>query len=507
MKTSLRVKVTLIVSLTLAASILLCWVLNATLLDEFYKHTKTSLLDGVYKDVSGLFDADFCDYELSENTVRTLTRSESADNVELYILKPEGGAYLFIYPLMSTAKDVRSLEFERVKYALTRYIYGGGADSGEMVSLVSTKADKYDIYRMFDDTMEQNYIDLVGYLENDYLIFIRASLESIGESVSIANRFLMLTGIATILLSSVIVMFISRTITKPINQLSVIATKVSNLDFDAKYEGRRKDEVGDLGKSINAMSDKLELTISELKTANAGLNRDIQSKIEAEKVRSEFLSGVTHELKTPIALIQGYAEGLLENINDDPESRRFYCDVIIDEAQKMNKMVQKLLSLDRIESGSNNLEYSRFDITQVIKAALDSSSILAKQKNVRIYFDENEPAFIWADEYMAELVVSNYISNAFNHVCENGIIEIKLIRLEKTVRIAVFNTGSDIPEEDIGKIWDKFYKVDKARTREYGGNGIGLSIVKAVMTAHNKQYGVVNRETGVEFYAEFDSEN
>ena len=138
---------------------------------------------------------------------------------------------------------------------------------------------------------------------------------------------------------------------------------------------------------------------------------DIQQKSEIDEMRKEFLSNVTHELKTPLALIQGYAEGLKENINEDEESRNFYCDVIIDEADKMNQMVKKLLSLNELEFGKNIVSFERFDIVALIHSVIGASEILLKQKDIRLYFDASEPVYVWSDEYLVEQVVSNYISN------------------------------------------------------------------------------------------------
>ena len=223
-------------------------------------------------------------------------------------------------------------------------------------------------------------------------------------------------------------------------------------------------------------------------------------------MRKEFLSNVSHELKTPIALIQGYAEGLQECINDDAESRNFYCDVIIDEAGKMNRMVKKLLTLNRLEFGNQKVVMERFDIVSLINGVVQSSEIMLQQKGVTLRMEKLEPVFVWADEFDIEEVFTNYFSNALNHVDFEKIVEVKVVKNEKKVRVSVFNTGQQIPEEDIDKIWIKFYKVDKARTREYGGSGIGLSIVKAIMESLHQQYGVKNWDNGVEFWFELDGE-
>ena len=221
-------------------------------------------------------------------------------------------------------------------------------------------------------------------------------------------------------------------------------------------------------------------------------------------MRKEFLDNVTHELKTPIALIQGYAEGLNENISDDPESREFYCEVIMDEASKMNKLVKNLLTLNQLESGKDAPVMERFDIVSLIRGVLGSMHIMIEQKEATVIFEETEPVYVWADEFKIEEVVTNYTSNALNHLEGERKVEIKVLQEEDCVKVTVFNTGTPIPEEDIPNLWNKFYKVDKARTREYGGSGIGLSIVKAIIESMNQKYGVCNYDNGVEFWFTLD---
>jgi signal transduction histidine kinase len=254
----------------------------------------------------------------------------------------------------------------------------------------------------------------------------------------------------------------------------------------------------------------LEETISELKTANNELKRDIEKKEQIDEMRKEFLSNVSHELKTPIALIQGYAEGLKEGINDDDkESRDFYCDVIIDESGKMNNMVKKLLDLNQLEFGNDVVTMERFDIVALINNFINSAEILIEQNNINIRLEQSQPIYVWADEFKTEEVVRNYFSNAMNHASGEKIIEIKyrLITQDDAgkVRISVFNTGEPIPEDSLPHIWEKFYKVDKARTREYGGSGVGLSIVKAIMDSMNQEYGAINYTNGVEFWFELET--
>lgn len=279
---------------------------------------------------------------------------------------------------------------------------------------------------------------------------------------------------------------------------------MADLDFEAKYTSGGNDEIGELGANFNRMSEKLESTICELKSANNRLKEDIEQKEKLEKMRNDFLGNVSHELKTPIALIQGYAEGLKEGVNDDPRDREFYCDVIMDEAAKMNQMVRNLLTLNQLEFGDEDIVFERFDLTELIRGILQSMEILAEQEGIRVIFRQEKSVYVWADEFKVEQVARNYVSNAFHHADKEKVVEVRIRTEGNKARVTVFNTGAPIAEEDVGHIWEKFYKADKAHTREYGGNGIGLSIVKAIMESFHQKYGVNNYDNGVEFWFELD---
>lgn len=349
-----------------------------------------------------------------------------------------------------------------------------------------------------------DYVESWGVLDNGCFFLIRTPLESIRDSVSISNSFYFFVGILIIAVSAVILWAVTKRITNPISELTVLSSRMKNLDFDAKYKCRAGNEIDELGENFNKMSEELEKTISELKSVNNQLQKDIENKIRIDQQRQEFLNNVSHELKTPIALVQGYAEGLKENISDDPESREFYCDVIMDEAAKMNKLVKNLLTLNHLEEGRDEVKMERFDIVSLIKGILQSMDIMIQQKEAKVSFEAEEPVYVWADEFRIEEVVTNYTSNALNHLDGDREIEICVCPDGDRVRITVFNTGNPIPEADIPNVWKKFYKVDKARTREYGGSGIGLSIVKAIMESHNQEYGVRNYDNGVEFWFTLD---
>ena len=251
------------------------------------------------------------------------------------------------------------------------------------------------------------------------------------------------------------------------------------------------------------MSDKLEATIKQLRNSNIRLERDIEEKSKIEEMRTQFISDVSHELKTPIALIQGYAEGLIENVNTDEENRKFYAEVISDEANKMDKLVKQLLELMKLEYGKREFSNANFNIIELISEVIRKSKVMLEEKNIEVRFDFSKPINVYADEFYIEQVVTNYITNAIKHADEvfgEKYIEIRIEDREDKIRIYIFNTGENIEEEDKERIWRRFYKVDSSRNRENGGTGIGLALVKAIMNKYNNAFGVENKDTGVEFY-------
>lgn len=516
MKHSLRIRMTLVLTISMTALIALVWLATHMLLETYYLNKKVSSLSESYYGVnlvagSGMIEDD------DEISYR-LERIEASNNVSVYIISMGITGFgkistKFVYPaevnLNASGKAsggiLKNDSYDRVKQALFTYIFrNGSAQPGTEQDHLKTLEDRYDVYKFYDENVDTFYLDLVGSLDNDYIVFIRSNYENIAESSDISSRFLAIIGSVVIVLGSVVMFIFSKSFVKPIKELADISDQMANLNFENRYISNKSDEISKLGNSINSLSEKLEHTITELKTANLELEKDLADKTEIDNTRREFLSNISHELKTPIALIQGYAEGLQDNINDDPESREFYCDVIIDEAHKMNNLVKKLLSLNELELGRDIIDLQRFDIVELTRSISGSVEILAKQQQASIVFNEHEPIFVWADPFLIEEVITNYLSNALHYTDGRKIIDIGFEIRDKVVRVSVFNTGKQIPDEDLENIWDKFYKVDKARTREYGGSGIGLSVVKAIMDRHQQSYGVCNHSAGVEFWFELD---
>lgn len=489
-KKSLTRQLTATIVALVAGTVLLCWFLNNTFLEGYYTYNKQdAMLDGFSTinnaSIQGILDNESFDIDF-ENICAN-------GNISIMVISADGSV------IRASVNDV-----DLLRKTFMEVLLGNPKDS--MTEIVD-KSDNYVLERQVDTRLGSEYLVLWGTLENGNLILMRTALESIRENAWISNRFLGYIGGIAVILSGIISVFVSKRIANPILELTDISKRMAELDFNVKYSRKGETEIDQLGEHINFLSQTLEKTISELKSANNELQIDIEKKIQIDEMRKEFLSNVSHELKTPLALIQGYAEGLLECINEDEESRNFYCEVIMDEADKMNQLVKKILTLNQLEFGNDKVVMEHFNLTELVLGVINSSSILLKQNGIHLIFETNEPMYVWADEFKVEEVVTNYLSNAVHHADFEKEIRIRYAKHEDYVRLSVFNTGKNIPEEDLERIWIKFYKVDKARTREYGGSGIGLSIVKAIMDSFHRECGVINRENGVEFWMELDTKN
>ena len=357
-----------------------------------------------------------------------------------------------------------------------------------------------------------SYIEIWGYLSDGNSFIARSSLTTIRNNTRVSLSFFAIVCAVILVICAIAIYFIISYYSKPLSRIAAISQRINEGDFDVSdfeknyaYKHFRQDEIGVLGENIRELSEKLEKNISELKTSNLNLENELKRKTELEEARKKYMSDVSHELKTPIALISGYAEGLKEGISSSQEDRDYYCDVIIDEAEKMNVIIKRLSTLNQLEEGKSAVSLERFNVVDVINGFLNTMSVIIEDKGAEIYFDSHRSVFVWSDEFLFEEVLVNYFNNALNHLNEEKIIRINVERMEEHTRVTVFNTGDNIPENELDNIWGKFYKVDKARTREYGGSGLGLSIVKAVADSLNQEYGVYNLPDGVAFWINLES--
>lgn len=483
---SVRFKLFFTMCVVILIIILSLVLINSIVLENFYIYSKTATIKQVYQKVNDYYNTENTNVDL-ETELKKIAYKNNFD----ILIKTDTNLIIF----------TSDREFLSSTYILK--------DINEIKSKsIEENETKINVKVTTDEVNNVSYMFLTGILDNGYVLYIRMPISPIEESVKISNTVLLMIGGITLVVAGIIASFISRKFTNPILQLNDIANKMAKLDFSKKYRiTDTEDEINELGRSINTMSDKLEATIKELQKNNIELEKDIEEKSKIDEMRKQFISDVSHELKTPIALIQGYAEGLIENVNSDEESRKFYAEVILDETNKMDKLVKQLLELMKLEYGKREFDNEKFNINELINEVLRKCSVMINEKNIKVYFENKEPIYVYADEFYMDQIITNYLTNAIKHAEEvekETKIEIKVEKVGNKIRVSVFNTGENIPEEDLQRIWGRFYKIDSSRNRQDGGSGIGLALVKAIMNNYQNEYGVKNKKNGVEFYFDMD---
>ena len=354
---------------------------------------------------------------------------------------------------------------------------------------------KYKYINNNHKNFRNSFVTFIARLDSGYYLYVSIPLAYVKDNIRYMVIFISLLGVIALLLSAFVSYRLIRNLVKPVIEISKVTEKIASMDFSEKSTYSQNDELGTLSRNINTMSAKLKDNIDALKI-------EIEKERKIDDMRKNLIMNVSHELKTPIFLIQSYAEGLRENVAESPEDRNYYCNVIVEETARMDNMVKELLDLAKLEVGNVNLDIKRFFVSEIIDDFLTVNEITINSRNINV-IKNYENISVYADIELAKRAVNNVIVNAIDHVNDGGLIRINAENKEKCCCISVYNSGSHIPEDDIDKIWDNFYKVEKSRNRMYGGTGIGLSIVKAVMQSHGGNYYVENADDGVLFCLEF----
>ncbi len=491
MNSSLNKKLFLTVSLLLLLMLLSVILLNTTVLETFYKNQKENSLKELYLQANSYYAENSID--TTSDFLIELQRIDATKNIEVVVCDFENNVIF-----SSSNNFLKNGLFAPGPFGNPNITYS----LSQIISALSSD-NPYTITTSSDQKLNSDFATLYGLMDSGYIIILRTPIESIRESVQISNRFLITVGLVCIIISSIITYFLSKAFTKPIMELNDIAEKMSNLDFSKKYVVETDDEIGTLGNSINKLSTNLEKTIADLKAANMELEKDVEETSKISEMRERFISDVSHELKTPIALIQGYAEGLKDGIVEDEESKKYYIEVILDEANKMSNLTKDLLDLSRLEYGKEELNIQDFSITDLAKETLKKNELLFNEKGIKYIIDAQNDYLVNADSSRIEQVLTNYLSNAIKHVSGENLIKCTILETpESKIKVTIYNSGEHIAEEDLPRLWTRFYKVDSSRNREVGGTGIGLSLVKAIMNKHKENFGAQNVDGGVEFWFE-----
>ncbi len=339
--------------------------------------------------------------------------------------------------------------------------------------------------------------------ENTYYLVIRLSVKSISSDMKSTNLFVLYISSFAIIMGSLIVYVIAKQFTKPIEDINKVAIKISNLDFSLRSRDiNRKDEIGSLARNINNMSDRLERNIQSLQEANKKLEIDNKYMSEVDEQRKELIANISHELKTPLAILTGYTEMLS---NDIPGiDKAFYYETIQDETRKMDILIKNLLNLSDFENRLLNLNMEKINPMELAERIYRKNKLLMEHKEIVGEFYSQPCPVIIADPLYMEVALNNYIANAISYTKKGHKIIIRIKPEGDEVILTVYNEGSHIDEEHMDKIWNSFYREDKSRKRTSQNNiGLGLYIVRSIMNAHHGKYGVRNKDNGVEFWLSF----
>ena len=463
MRYSLNKRIFTMISLLLIIVFSILFLMNGVLLGKYYRIHKKAQIINVANEVKKNNYQNIRDIEEKNNL-----RVEILDEMQLRSTLNRFSSG----PFDHFEKNIKVKDLSKDRVILT--FQGKGMQNNEMMILLIEKIEK-----------------------NSFLI-VHSPVYAIGEALKVSSNFTIFALIIAVLLSFVVSIIISKKISKPVLEISVVAEKISNLEFEKRIEIARDDEVGDLAKAINKMSDSLRITIEDLKISNERLKLEIQKEKEIDKMRREFISNVNHELKTPIALIKGFTEGLKDNIAS-PEDRDYYLDVIDDECNNMDALVKRLLLLSKYES-EFEIEKSEFNIQSLLDELLKRYRVDYEKKNIKVEVNVSEDFLLIADYKELKIAIDNLFRNAISHTEENKYIDIECKKEADKMIVTMKNSYKEMSQEEIEKLWIPFNKEDKARTRKFGGTGLGLSIVGAILKKHNFTYGASYENGEIKFY-------
>ncbi len=518
-KCSLSHKLIMVFSTILISVVFLNMFFNALLLSKVYRNKKINSMEDLYSVLWDQYQQEK-DFSTITETVKSIL---SKENLRVFIWDSDDNLVIDSFPLIDEYSKNKENQSPRPNKKSDlqspdrkndmHWKYFGRFEHFILYSEIKEdnlifKNSDYEIFseKNYASNAEEENFFLRGQLPRGYKVLIQMPVASVDEAVGVSNSLLLLVGTIMLLIGISIVFITSRSIAKPVKELSDIALSMKNLDFSLKYTGERKDEIGSLGQSINALSDKLKETIDELCEKNEELRLDNEIKSHIDDMRKEFIANASHELKTPVALISGYAEGLRDNIASNEAMKNMYTDVIIEETEKINHIIRQMLDLMELDSTEDVFEKELISVNALVEDVLNSFEVLIKSKGIKMEVILDECS-ISGDYWRIHQAVTNYISNAINHVDDKKAIKISVIESCNRVKFSVYNSGANISEGDLERIWERFYKVDKSHSRQYGGSGLGLAVVRSIIELHKGKCGVINHPEGVEFYFIIEKEN
>ncbi|MDQ0089069.1 signal transduction histidine kinase [Paenibacillus anaericanus] len=321
-------------------------------------------------------------------------------------------------------------------------------------------------------------------------IFSMASLQPVDEAVQmLKDYYVYIVGLVMLLIILASAYYAVK-IARPLLLINKTTKRMASLDFSERIKIRSKDEIGDLSQNINFLSQTLHSYIHQLQ-------KDIEKEKQLERTRKEFISGVSHELKTPLSVMKSCISILKDGVAN--HKKDYYFKSMENEVDKMDILIVDMLELAKYESGTYKMNMDAFYIDTVIEQICEQLSLEIRNKELAIHI-KLIPVEVIANQHRIEQVITNFITNSIRYTPQQEKIIITTIEESEQIKVCVENTGVHIPEDQLDKIWDRFYRGDTARQRAHGGTGLGLAISKNILELHGVKYGVVNTEDGVLFY-------
>ncbi|MCE0451542.1 HAMP domain-containing sensor histidine kinase [Brevibacillus sp. AF8] len=331
----------------------------------------------------------------------------------------------------------------------------------------------------------------------NYILAV-TTLQPVSDAVSMLTSYSLYATPVILVILLLLSFVFSKIITQPLVMLSHSASRMANLDFTELASIHSQDEFGELSRHLNTLAGKLDQTLKDLKSVNVTLREDLEHKEKMEQLRKELIANISHELKTPLGIVKGFAEGLKDDVAH--EKRERYMDVILSEVDKMNELIMDMLELSKFEAKAILLRRQSFPISEIVDRVAASFQLQLANKQVRLSLAlPEEEINVWADARRIEQVIVNLLGNAVRHANPSSEIRITGARERECIRFRIENEGAHIPDDQLTRIWEQFYRVDSSRWRKSGGTGLGLAICKHILDLHGSDYGAENTVNGVAF--------
>lgn len=484
----LRIQLTIITSITICAGLLSILLLNSRFSTTLYQNRQKRLLAQAAKEITALTQGNRAEL------LAGLAAIETKSNLEIEIYNANGTLVYDTLVNRFASEWLGQSEFDLFQSLMNKR-------NRETVRIL--KQEPNGVFEIQQDSrLNRQYLTYTAQPDSGGFIRVSSQLDFINNTANATTRQVSLLAGATFFVVIVVLYLFLRRATDPIREMNLVTRRMAGMDFSQKCTARTNNELRELSDNINTLSESLDRTLRDLQEKNRQLEADIEHERKLEAMRRTFVSNASHELKTPIAIVQGYAEGLKLGIRSPGADGEEYCDVILEETRKMNRLVNSMLELSKYEAGAYELNRQPFDVKEFLEEEAGSFAVLAKEKGVELIAQAPPGLTAYGDPEKLETVLNNYVSNALSHADGEKRIEITSVETENGCRVSVFNTGEPIDESELPNIWQSFYRADKSRSRSQGRFGLGLSICKAILELHRAPYGVINRENGVTFWFE-----